>query len=128
MLEKTMLNSIYGYTNLYTSNKTATGQLNKFNLKEDKTMGEKSLADLLGKGDLYFTGPMFTFSKDVIKNVIFSGDRTIVIWADGTKRMVKCENENFDKEKGLAMAIAKKVFGNQGSYYNEFKKWLKNDD
>ena len=29
-----------------------------------------------------------------------------------------------DPEKGLAMAIAKKALGNEGNYYNEFKKWL----
>lgn len=60
-----------------------------------------------------------------IKKVHFSGDKTIVMWADGTKTMVSCgENEEFDPEKGLTMAIAKKVFGNQGNYYNQIKKWL----
>ena len=67
-------------------------------------------------------------SNFAIENVIFNNPATIVFWDDGTKTVVKAENEPFDPEKGLAMAIAKKVFGNQGSYYNEFKKWLKNDD
>ena len=61
-----------------------------------------------------------------IKDVIFSGPCTIVLWKDGTKTIVRCENEFFDREKGLAMAICKKVLGtnNSGSnYYDIFKKW-----
>lgn len=59
-----------------------------------------------------------------IKNVIFNDPATIIIWGDDTKTVVKCANEDYDPEKGLAMAIAKKVFGNEGNYYNVFKKWL----
>ena len=57
-----------------------------------------------------------------IKNVIFNDPATIVIWGDDTKTVVKCANEDYDPEKG--MAITKKVFGNKGNYYNVFKKWL----
>lgn len=60
-----------------------------------------------------------------IKNVMFNNPATIVFWGDGTKTVVKAENEPFDPEKGLAMAITKKTLGNKGSYYNEFKKWIK---
>lgn len=49
---------------------------------------------------------------------------TIVFWEDGTKTVVKCKNEKFDPEKGLAMAFSKKMLGNKGNYYNIFKKWL----
>ena len=59
-----------------------------------------------------------------IKNVIFNNPATIVFWNDGTKTVVKAENEEFDPEKGLAMAISKKFLGNQGNYYETFKKWL----
>ena len=59
-----------------------------------------------------------------IKNVIFNDPATIVLWNDETKTVVKVQNEKFDPEKGLAMAIAKKSLGNKGNYYNEFKKWL----
>lgn len=61
-------------------------------------------------------------------NVIFNGPATIVFWNDGTKTVVKCEGEAFDKEKGLAMAIAKRAIGDKGSYYNVFKKWCVDDD
>lgn len=59
-----------------------------------------------------------------IKKVIFNAPATIVFWDDGTKTVVKCENEEYDPEKGLAIAVAKKALGNQGNYYNRFKKWL----
>lgn len=60
----------------------------------------------------------------VIKKVIFNDPATIVFWTDGTKTVVKCQDgDEFDPEKGLAMAIVKKVFGNQSNYFNEIKKW-----
>ena len=59
--------------------------------------------------------------KPVIKKVIFNDPATIVIWNDGTKTVVKCcEDDEFDPEKGLAMAISKKVLG--GSL-KEIRKW-----
>ena len=59
-----------------------------------------------------------------IKNVVFNPPATIVFWTDNSKTVVKAENEIFDPEKGLAMAIAKKTLGNKGNYYETFKKWL----
>lgn len=64
-------------------------------------------------------------TKPKIKNVIFNDPATIVFWTDGTKTVVKCqEGDTFDPEKGLAMAITKKIFGNKGNYCNEIKKWV----
>jgi hypothetical protein len=63
-----------------------------------------------------------------IKKVIFHGPATIVYWADGSKTVVKATNEAFDPEKGLAMAIVKKLYGNKGNYFNEIKKWLPTGD
>ena len=59
-----------------------------------------------------------------IKKVIFNGPATIVYWIDGSKTVVKTQNEMYDREKGLAMAITKKALGNKGNYYNEIKKWV----
>ena len=59
-----------------------------------------------------------------IKNVIFNDPATIVFWSDNTKTVVKAQDEPFDPEKGLAMAICKRALGNEGNYYNEIKKWL----
>lgn len=62
-----------------------------------------------------------------IDNVIFNPPATIVFWNDGTKTVVKAqEDETFDPEKGLAMAIAKKSLGNKGNYFNQIKKWTEN--
>lgn len=64
-----------------------------------------------------------------IKKVHFNDPVTVVLWEDGTKTIVRAgENEVYDPEKGLAMAIAKKALRNQGNYYNVFKKWLPEED
>ena len=72
--------------------------------------------------------PVFASRKIYIERVIFNGPATIVFWTDDTKTVVKCgKDETFDPEKGLAMAISKKMFGNQGNYLKEFKRWLNQD-
>lgn len=58
-----------------------------------------------------------------ILDVMFNEPATIVFWADGTKTVVKAVYDEFDPEKGLAMAIAKKALGNKGNYYNVIAKW-----
>ena len=62
------------------------------------------------------------------KKVIFNDPATIIYWDDGTKTVVKCHDEKFDPEKGFAMAVTKKMFGNKGNYYNIIKKYLKEMD
>lgn len=64
------------------------------------------------------------FDKLYAKEVIFNDPATIVIWADGSKTVVKANDEKFDPEKGLAMAISKKVLGNKHDYYDIFKKYV----
>ena len=68
------------------------------------------------------------FEKDTPKKVIFNDPATIVYWKDGTKTVVKAEDEPFDPEKGLAMAITKKCLGNKGNYYDIFRKWLPKEE
>ena len=47
-----------------------------------------------------------------IREVIFNDPATIVFWLDGTKTVVKkADDEPWDPEKGLAMAVIKKYFG-----------------
>lgn len=63
-----------------------------------------------------------------IKKVIFNDPCTIILWSDKTKTVVKCgEDEEYDPEKGMAMAISKKFLGNKGNYYETFKKHLPED-
>lgn len=60
-----------------------------------------------------------------IEKVVFNEPATIILWKDGTKTIVKCqEGDTYDPEKGMAMAICKKALGNKGNYANVFKKWL----
>ena len=81
---------------------------------------------------LNFTLNYSPYSKPVplsIKKVIFNDPCTIILWSDNTKTIVKCgENEKYDPEKGMAMAISKKFLGNKGNYYETFKKWLPEDE
>ena len=66
-----------------------------------------------------------------ITNVIFNDPATIVFWGDGTKTVVKADGEPFDPEKGLAMAIVKKLFGtnkSKSNYNDIFKKWIPEED
>lgn len=63
-------------------------------------------------------------AKPKIERVIFHDPATIVFWRDGTKTVVKAHNEKFDKEKGLLAAIAKKVYGNKGSFNNVIKHYV----
>lgn len=61
-----------------------------------------------------------------IKDIIFNPPATIVFWSDNTKTVVKADGEFYDPEKGMAMAISKKMLGdNKYEYYNVFKHWLK---
>lgn len=63
--------------------------------------------------------------------IIYSGNRTIVFWSDGTKTIVKLgENQEFDEYTGFIAAYAKKMFGstsklkkliNTISFHNEDK-------
>ena len=72
------------------------------------------------------------WKRTKIKNVIFNDPATIIFWSDGTKTVVKCgENDIYDPEKGLAMAVAKKYLGTNKShsnYMDEFKKWLPKEE
>lgn len=64
-----------------------------------------------------------------IRKVIFNDPATIVLWSDGTKTVVKCGPEDsYDMEKGLAMAIVKKMAGNDSRFHKVFKKWCKPDE
>lgn len=56
-----------------------------------------------------------------IEKVIFHDPATIVYWKDKTKTVVKVHGEAYDREKGLAMCIAKKVLGDK--FHQTFREW-----
>lgn len=69
--------------------------------------------------------PPFVKSEPKIKKVIFNEPATIVLWADGTKTVVTCqEGETYDKEKGIALCFMKKIMNNKGNYNNIIKEWI----
>ena len=60
-----------------------------------------------------------------IKNVIFNYPSTTVLWSDGTKTVVKCQQgDKYSMETGLALCIAKKALGNNSDFNDVFKKWI----
>lgn len=53
-----------------------------------------------------------TLNNIDIKKVIFSGPKTIILWKDGTKTIVSCnEDDRYDEYAGFCAAVTKKVFG-----------------
>lgn len=69
---------------------------------------------------------LFGMCRVSIRKVIFNDPATIVLWSDGTKTVVKCGPEDsYDMEKGLAMAIVKKMAGNDNRFHKVFKQYPK---
>lgn len=97
---------------------------------EQKSVIMKYFCDRLIADFLFYHGDETAVSPSScgvcpITKVIFNDPATIVFWSDGTKTVVKTQNgETFDPEKGLVMAISKRVFGNKGNYYNHISKWV----
>ena len=82
--------------------------------------------DVIGINKIILNDKVFV-QQPKIKNVIFNDPATIVYWKDRTKTVVKCDGEKYDPEKGLTMAITKKMLGNKGNYYEVIKKWVGED-
>lgn len=119
----------------------AKAKMEMFNYVDTDISIQKRLYDMVLKGeagfeDLYPStmfapgwpkkNPNINSSTPIIKDVIFNDPATIVFWNDGSKTVVRAHGgDKFDPEKGLAMAFAKKMFGNNHDYYLQFKRWLK---
>ena len=53
-------------------------------------------------------------------HVIYNPPATIVLWADGTRTVVKCSpHDIYDPEKGLALCYMKKALGNTSRALND---------
>lgn len=64
-----------------------------------------------------------------IKKVYFNNPVTVVIWADGTKTIVRCqEGDVYSKETGLALCIAKKALGNKSNFNDVFHEWIPEEE
>lgn len=87
--------------------------------------GVKTTTD--GNGINWWTRSPSRPDKFTIKKVIFNNPATIVFWADGTKTVVKCADfDIFDPEKGLAMAICKRIYGEE--FHKIFKDYMPEED
>lgn len=54
------------------------------------------------------------------KQVIFNPPATVVLWADGTKTVVKCDPEDeYDQMTGVALCYMKKALGNTSRELNK---------
>ena len=109
----------------------STKELNTITLrKKDKRRNEMPVERKSTSSCVYYAATTAkSVSEPSIKKVIFNYPATIVLWSDGSKTVVKCQDGDiYDPEKGLAMAISKKALGNKGNYCNEFKKWLPEDE
>ena len=66
--------------------------------------------------------------RNRIKDVRFSGNRTIVFWSDGTKTVAKCADADiYDNEKGLMAAICKKFYDDKCILPDMIEKWCHNE-
>ena len=112
---------VYGY--IKESDKSSSANSEK--TIADETEGGKNMnrKETTNKSNRKF--PDF---RGFIKKVKFNPPATIVFWTDNTKTVVKCNGEDYDPEKGLAMCISKKFLGDKGNYYEVFKKWLPKED
>ena len=109
----------------------STKELNTITLrKKDKRRNEMPVERKSTSSCVYYAATTAkSVSAPTIKKVIFNYPATIVLWSDGSKTVVKCQDGDiYDPEKGLAMAISKKALGNKGNYCNEFKKWLPEEE
>ena len=108
----------------------STKELNTITLrkrKKDEGRNEMPVERKSTSSRVYYAAK--SVSAPSIKKVIFNYPATVVLWSDGSKTVVKCQDGDiYDPEKGLAMAISKKALGNKGNYCNEFKKWLPEDE
>lgn len=64
-----------------------------------------------------------------IKNVIFSGPVTTVLWEDNTKTQARAmDGVTMEPEVGVALRIAKKIYKSQNQYRKAVKAWLAASD
>lgn len=130
---KNKINSVYGVQSIISNFDDRC--INNVTLEyPQKVLGEiKEIPKYMIK-EGYISGCNFKFDlfKPEIKKVIFSGPCTIVMWSDGDKTIVRCGDDDiFDKEKGLAMAIVKKFLGtntSKSNYCDIFKKWIPEEE
>lgn len=60
------------------------------------------------------------------KKIIYNGPATIVLWADGTKTVVKCsKHDSQNAETGFLWALAEKVYGSKSQVDKVMGRWIR---
>lgn len=71
----------------------------------------KNVHDYMQK-DIEFTAGLHRRFRFAPKEIIYNDTATIVYWTDGTKTVVKCnENDEYSEYAGFVAAVAKKMYG-----------------
>lgn len=74
----------------------------------------KNVHDYMQK-DIEFTATLHRQFRFAPKEIIYNDAATIVYWTDGTKTVVKCnENDEYSEYFGFVAAVAKKMYGGTG--------------
>lgn len=83
---------------------------------------ENIMPPKMNYGELYINGNLFgslSAMKATVKDITILGGVTTLVWSDGDVTMVtQGPDDDFDVEKGIAMAIAKKFIGTNESKSN----------
>ena len=62
-------------------------------------------------------------NRPEVDRIIYSGDKTIVIWKDKTKTIVSCSTgETYDEFDGFTAALTKKIYGSTCAVKREIRK------
>lgn len=97
----------------------------------EMALNMKKYLDIVQKE--YLSSPTFDKLADIpqfktsnlIKRVVFSDRKTIILWSDGSKTMVSCaEEEQLDPYMGFCAAFTKGFFGSK----HQVEKMVKNAD
>ncbi len=101
--------------------------IDSFIKKENKEMGNSNYTYGMPSADqmrLNYRKEGLYLIPGIVK-VIYNPPATIIFWTDKTKTVVKCcENDIYDPEKGFAMAVIKKLCGNDSALFHKlFKTW-----
>jgi len=70
--------------------------------------------------------PLTIREKFETERVIFNPPATVVYWTDGTKTVVKCDNDDFSEEFGFAMACVRKLYGTRNLFKRQYKDAQRN--
>lgn len=114
-----------------TNNKTSkfySEDMLDFLLEDVMKQKSKELKQKMAKSKEQENKDLVNAFNGIIDKVIFNDPATIIVFKNGEKVIVKCqEGDTYDKEKGLALAIIKFAFGNTSYFNTIFKKWLSED-